>query len=110
MERAFPAARSYSELLAYLSRATRWGIGDLVTVTPPPRFTASFGEEIETRRTVAGELLDLQRAHEIGSDTEQAQLKLEIAKAESRAGELDRALGLTRCAPILPSRWLRSPV
>lgn len=108
MKRAFPAAHSYSELLVYLSRAIRWGIRDLTSIVPPPRFSTAFGEEIENRQTVAGELLDLQRAHEIGNETGQARVKLEIAGAESRAAELSRDLGLARCAPILPARWLSS--
>lgn len=105
MKRAFPAARSHSELLAYLARATNWGIGDLSGVTPPPSLAAAFADEIQNRRDIAGYLLDLQRAFELGNETTQARVKARLATAEARATGLSRALGLAKCAPVLPTRW-----
>jgi hypothetical protein len=108
MKSAFPAARSHSELLAYLARATNWGVGDLSGVTPPSTLAVTFADEIQDRRKIVGDLLDLQRAFELGNETAQARAKVKLAGAEAEATELNRALGLTKCAPVLPPRWLNS--
>jgi hypothetical protein len=108
MERALSAARSHSELLAYLARATNWGVGDLSGVTPPPSLATAFADEIQNRRAITDYLLDLQRAFEIGNESDQARVKVKLASAEARAIELNRALGLAGCAPVMPSRWLNS--
>lgn len=104
LRRAFPAARSRIELLAYLSRATGWGIGDLSGVTPPPRMEAGFAEEVENRRRIERDMLDLQQAVETGDETGKARIGVELVAAEARARDLNHSLGLTRCAPVLPSQ------
>jgi len=103
MDRAFPAARSRSELFAFLARATNWGVRDLSSVTPPPSMAEAFADEIWNRRGVAADLLDLQRAFEIGDKAGQGRAKAKLATAEAKGDELNRSLGLAKCAPILPS-------
>jgi len=66
---------------------------------------ATFANEIQNRREIAGYLLGLQRAFEIGDETAQARVKASLATAEAHATELNRALGLAKCAPVLPPRW-----
>jgi hypothetical protein len=104
LRRAFPAARSRIELLAYLSRATGWGIDDLSGVTPPPRMEAGFAEEIENRRSIERDMLDLQKTIETGDQTGKARIGVELAADEVLARDLSHSLGLPRCAPVLPSQ------
>jgi len=108
MKRAFPAERSHSELLAYLARVTKWGIVDLSGVTPPSSLAAAFAVEIQNRREIAGYLLNLQRTFEIGNKTAEARVKALLAATEAHATQLNRVLGLAKCVPVLPSRWLNS--
>ena len=107
MNRAFPAARSHSELLAYLSRATKWGIEDLSGVVPPSNVATDYVDEIEDRRRIAGELLDLQRAIEGGDEAGRARIQAKLADGEARAIELNRSMRLIHCAPALPSRFFK---
>ncbi len=107
MDRAFPAARSRSELLAYLSRATKWGIEDLSGVIPPSSVAMDYVGEIEDRRHIAGELLDLQRAVESGDKAGRARVQAKLANGEARAIELNRSMRLIHCAPALPARFFK---
>lgn len=104
LRRAFPVARSRIELLAYLSRATGWGVSDLTTVTPPRRMEADFVQEIEMRRQVQHDLLGLQKAFETGDDAARGRVDARLATTEARAKELNQFLGLRTCAPVLPAR------
>lgn len=102
MKRARVAARSPIELLAFLSRAISWDVGDLAGVTPPPSRAAEFAAEVSSRRRIAGDLLDLQRAVETGDMANKASAVVKLKVAKTRSAELGRSLGLERCTMVLP--------
>jgi hypothetical protein len=107
MNRAFPAAHSHSVLLAYLARATKWGIEDLSGVIPPSSAATDYVGEIEDRRHIADELLELQRAAENGDKARRARVQAKLVIGEARAIELNRSMKLVRCAPILPPHFFK---
>jgi hypothetical protein len=104
LEQALPEAHSRVQLLAYLSRGTGWGINDLESVTAPISLTEHFTEEIAVRRQIEEALLDIQRAGETGELAVKSAAIGEVVSAEDAAREVNRELGLRRCAPVLPAK------
>jgi hypothetical protein len=102
MRRAFEGARTQSEALGSLSRATLSGVDDLSGVTPPPSQAEAFARYVLMRRHIASQLLDLQRTVEIGDKVSQVKVEANLVEAEARSSALSRSLRLKRCTPVLP--------
>jgi hypothetical protein len=103
LSRAVPEAHSRVQLLAFLARGTGWGINDLESVVPPESLKDRFPDEISVRQQIQEALLDIQRAGETGDLAAKSEAAAAVGSAEEAAAQVDREMGLRRCAPVLPT-------
>ena len=103
VHRALAEAPDRIERLGYVSRAIRWDVNDLESITPPQVRAKDFLSEVSVRRRTGSEILALQRAIELHRLSEKAEAIAELEALEVQSRELSRSAGISRCMRILPS-------